>query len=302
MRKNSQTSFGNSIGIISRRYKKPPLSPGKQFYVCKCKIGWAGDGKVCGPDRDLDGWPDFDLPCQDERCRMDNCIDTPNSGQEDSDGDGIGDACDDDADNDGIPNTPDNCPLVSNPDQFDTDPDGEDMRGDACDNCPYLPNLDQEDTDKDGLGDECDPDKDNDGILNERDNCPLIANLDQKDTDGDRLGDACDNCPNVRNPDQSDRDEDTFGDVCDTNDDKDKDGIPDTLDNCPDSPNADQHDADEDGSGDECDPDADNDGIMNEGDNCWIQYNPQQLDKDGELFCVQIHFVFSPLDCFVSQH
>ena len=270
------------IALVSRRYKKTPLSPGKQFYVCKCKIGWAGDGKVCGPDRDLDGWPDFDLPCQDERCRMDNCIDTPNSGQEDSDGDGIGDACDDDADNDGIPNTPDNCPLVSNPDQFDTDPDGEDMRGDACDNCPYLPNLDQEDTDKDGLGDECDPDKDNDGILNERDNCPLIANLDQKDTDGDRLGDACDNCPNVRNPDQSDRDEDTFGDVCDTNDDKDKDGIPDTLDNCPDSPNADQHDADEDGSGDECDPDADNDGIMNEGDNCWIQYNPQQLDKDGE--------------------
>jgi len=255
---------------------------GKQYYVCKCKIGWAGDGKVCGPDRDLDGWPDFDLPCQEERCRMDNCINTPNSGQEDSDGDGIGDACDDDADNDGIPNTPDNCPLVSNPDQFDTDPDGEDMRGDACDNCPYLPNLDQEDTDKDGLGDECDPDKDNDGILNERDNCPLIANLDQKDTDGDRLGDACDNCPNVRNPDQSDRDEDTFGDVCDTNDDKDKDGIPDTLDNCPDSPNADQHDADEDGSGDECDPDADNDGIMNEGDNCWIQYNPQQLDKDGD--------------------
>ena len=37
---------------------------GKNFYICKCKIGWSGDGKVCGPDRDLDGWPDFDLPCQ----------------------------------------------------------------------------------------------------------------------------------------------------------------------------------------------------------------------------------------------
>ena len=41
-------------------------------------------------------------------------------------------------------------------------------------------------------------------------------------------------------------------------------------------------DADEDGKGDECDPDADNDGILNEKDNCWIQFNPQQLDRDGK--------------------
>lgn len=57
----------------------------------------------------------------------------------------------------------DNCPLVPNRDQSDTDPDGPDKQGDACDNCPTIPNLDQEDTDKDGLGDACDPDIDDDG-------------------------------------------------------------------------------------------------------------------------------------------
>ena len=80
--------------------------PGLKHYICKCKVGWAGSGKVCGPDIDLDAWPDLDLPCQEEKCKMDNCPKTPNSGQEDADGDGTGDACDDDADNDGIPNTP----------------------------------------------------------------------------------------------------------------------------------------------------------------------------------------------------
>jgi hypothetical protein len=48
------------------------------------------------------------------------------------------------------------------------------------------------DSDGDGQGDACDPDDDNDTILDGADNCPLAANLTQADTDGDGKGDACD--------------------------------------------------------------------------------------------------------------
>ncbi|XP_069361598.1 cartilage oligomeric matrix protein isoform X3 [Maniola hyperantus] len=249
---------------------------------CVCATGWAGNGTVCGPDSDLDGYPDNQLSCSDIHCNADNCPHVSNSGQEDADKDGIGDSCDSDADGDGIPNIPDNCPLMPNPDQLDRDEDRSDKRGDACDNCPRKFNPKQEDTDGDGIGDVCDPDMDNDNIINDMDNCPRNYNPDQEDMDGDGIGDLCDNCPRVRNPSQEDSDRDNVGDACDSDVDRDQDGVQDGLDNCPNLANSDQQDIDNDGKGDACDDDIDNDGIPNLADNCPLVYNPDQTDNNAD--------------------
>ncbi|MEP1097586.1 MAG: T9SS type A sorting domain-containing protein [Cyclobacteriaceae bacterium] len=166
----------------------------------------------------------------------------------DTDGDGLGDSCENDDDNDGIDDPADVDPI--NPYAC------QDADGDGCDDCSIgvdgfgpladnVPANDGLDTDGDGECNSSDTDDDGDGVVDTADADPLNPNVCQ-----DLDADGCDDCASGNNDPAADGIDTDADGICDSGDpDDDNDGVNDPIDLDPVNPNVCQ-DADGDGCDD----------------------------------------------------
>ena len=144
-----------------------------------------GAGDVC------DAFPndaDNDIDSDGIGGDVDNCPSVDNTTQTNSDTDAQGDACDADDDNDSVLDTDDAFPI--NP-LLAADPDGDSVDSSGLlevtqDNCPLVSNATQTNSDTDAQGDACDTDDDNDGVSDDVDAFDTDPTL-AADPDGDGI-------------------------------------------------------------------------------------------------------------------
>jgi hypothetical protein len=192
----------------------------------------------------------------------DNCPLVANADQLNTDGDAFGDGCDTDDDDDGVADTDDAFPLDAN---------------------------ETLDTDSDGIGNNADTDDDGDGVADSSDAFPLDAaetidtdsdgtgNNADTDDDGDGVADNDDVFP-LDATESVDTDSDGTGNNADTDDDG--DGVADSSDAFP-LDAAETIDTDSDGTGNNADTDDDGDGVADSSDAFPLDAN-ETLDTDSD--------------------